>query len=136
MIIPTSPTLRSEDFDKSAQSWIGRLLSPLNTFITSATSALNGSLTFVDNMLGQQKSLKFTYASNTLPISFQLSFSGTAQSLQVVRATENSSPIIVHAAWSASGKSLTITDLVKLSHGTASTLTQGAVYDLTVRIAA
>jgi hypothetical protein len=136
MIIPQSPLLRAEDYDPKVQSWIGRLLSPLNLFITSVTAAINGRLTFSDNMLGQQKVLSFSYSSGTLPMSFSLSFSGTPTSLQVVRATENGAPVIVHAAWSATNSSVKITDFVKLANGAASGLVAGATYNLTVRIAA
>ena len=133
MKIPSSPLLRSEDYDSSVQSWIGRLLSPLNTFITNVTNAINGGLTFSDNMRGLQKSLSFVYSSNTLPITFAFSFSGTPTALQVVNATENGTPTIVQAAWSYSGSTLKISDLVKLSSGAASALTSGATYNLTIR---
>lgn len=136
MILPQSPLLRSEDYDSTVQSWIGRLLSPLNTFISNVTAAVNGRLTFVDNMLGQQKLLSFSYASNTLPLTFALTMKSTPGSLEVVSATENGNPVIVLAAWSVSGTTLKITDLVKLSSGAASALTSGATYKLTVRVAA
>lgn len=136
MIIPSSPQLRSEDFDQTVQPWIGRLLSPLNTFITSVTTAINGRLTFVENVLGQEKLLSFTYASNTLPLKFMVSFSGTVKSLQIVAATEDGSPVAVVPAWSVSGTTVSITDLVKLSSGAASTLQVGSKYNLTVRVAA
>lgn len=140
MKIPSSPQLRTEDFDSTVQSWIGRLLSPLNSFITSVTSALNGQLTFSENMLGQEKALSFTYASNTLPLSFMVSFLGTPKALTVVAATENDVPVIVHAAWSATvsstGATIKITDFVKLASGAVSALRSGYQYKLTVRVSA
>jgi hypothetical protein len=140
MIIPNSPLLRAEDYDTETQKWIGRLLAPLNTFISSATAAINGRIAFVDNCLGQQKSLTFSYSSGTLPLSFvitsSVSTTWTPKSLAVVQATENGNPVIILAAWSVSGTSVKITDLVKLASGVASALTSGATYNLTVRIAA
>lgn len=136
MIIPRSPLLRTEDYDSTIQAWIGRLLSPLNTFISSVTSAINGNLTFTDNMVGLQKTLSFSYASNTLPMSFAKSFTGTAQALEVVGATEDGVPVIVSAAWGATTTDITITDLVKFSKGAASVLKTGSQYNLTVRVSA
>ena len=136
MIIPTSPLLRSEDYDSSVQSWIGRLLSPLNTFITNVTAAVNGNLTFQDNLRGMQKTLTFSFTANTLPYTFSYTAFGTPQSVQIVGATENGTPVIVLAAWKATSQGVTLTDLVKLSGGAVSALKTGATYNLTVRAAA
>lgn len=134
MIIPQAQQLRSEDYDKTVQGWIGRLLGPLNTFMSSVAAAINGRLSFQDNFLGQQNTVTFTYSANTLPIKFAQTFSGTPLALEVVKATESSQPVIVLAAWQASNKVIQLTDLAKVSNGVVSALTAGASYTLTVRV--
>jgi len=46
----------TEDFQEQ-KSWIGKLVSPLNQFMDSVSSALNNRLTINDNMSGLTKSI-------------------------------------------------------------------------------
>lgn len=134
--IPAINRLIVEDFPQQ-QSWIGKLLNPLNTFLSAAVYALTGHLTFQDNLLGQQHVLDFTYnGTQSLPISFLNTMSATAGALSVVKATENvNTAVAVVVAWKvAQNGQLQVTDISKLSQGVASNLIQGARYQITLRI--
>jgi hypothetical protein len=48
--------------DKDMPAWIDPMLETLNAFIEQVTTALNGNLTFSDNMLGKEVTLEFTSA--------------------------------------------------------------------------
>lgn len=55
--------ISKEDMAKkeSVPAWIDPLLETLNTFIEQVTTALNGNLTFQDNMLSKEYSGEFTH---------------------------------------------------------------------------
>lgn len=55
--LPTIRSFRIEEFTDQ-KSWIGRLLSPLNEFITSIVIALSNGLTFRDNLNCQLKTVQ------------------------------------------------------------------------------
>lgn len=132
--IPAITSIPIESFPKDVQPWIGKLLNPLNQFLNAAVLALSANLTFSDNLLGQQNTLTFTYGANTLPQSFSISMNATPQDLRVVSATENNVPCAIIAAWSATSKSVQLTDLTKVSKGVTSQLVSGATYNIVVRI--
>lgn len=57
--LPPIKRLTKEDM-KEAPSWIERLLFPLNQFLDSVYRALNGQITFVDNITAQRYSIQLT----------------------------------------------------------------------------
>lgn len=60
--LPVIKRLQREDFPE-AESWIEKLIYPLNQFMEGAYAAMNRSLTFGDNMAGEVKEFTFTTTS-------------------------------------------------------------------------
>lgn len=76
MRLPALKKLLQEDF-KEQGSWIGSLLNPINTFLTTVSNGLSNGLTVRENMLAQIKtvlvsganpSTSFAYPYATKPI--------------------------------------------------------------------
>lgn len=61
--IPSGRRISREDIPE-APGWIVRLLSPINTFFDAVYNALNGQLTFVENIKSQIRTVSFTTASD------------------------------------------------------------------------
>lgn len=127
--VPNTKRLTMEDF-KDQQSWISKLLSPLNDFMASVTFALNNQLTIKENLAMEFKELDVTVsASNTYPIYFKCKFPIKAMALWVGNAVEiagSPSPITnpVYVDWEY------INGQVKINNITG--LTVGKRYRLTV----
>lgn len=142
MLIPTISTLRVEDFP-GEQSWIARLLLPINSFLTAATAALNGNITLGDNIPCQTFTLSFTYqAATDFPkqVSWKLSQNQLGSNvlppveIRVCSATENGSGIAVVVAWSYGNGSIAFPYIVKLNaDGTTGVLKIGATYNIVMR---
>ena len=61
--IPTSRTLSPDNF-KDSPEWLAKLLVPNNTFFDAVYNAINGELTFVENIKAQTHSVNFITPSN------------------------------------------------------------------------
>jgi hypothetical protein len=128
--IPPIKRLTTEDF-KDQTSWIGKLLTPLNDFMSSTVASLNRGLTFTDNFAAQVKTLTFTVDANTYPIKFLCTTAAKPIGLWVVSAREVSSnpstlTTAVFADWSYSNGQVVINNF--------SGLTSGLKYDVCVII--
>jgi len=134
-IFPLSQ-LRVEDFPKEQQKWLPLLFGQLNQYLTSFATALQQNLDFLNNFLGQQANLSFTWvsAAKTLPMKFQITMTGTPLKLVVCQALENKVPVILHVAWQNLNGNINITDIARVSNGVISTPVVGAAYTLCVRI--
>lgn len=134
--IPITNRLIEEDFPEQKQ-WIRKLIGPLNTFMQAVSFALNGGLTFEQNITGQRQLLDFTYnGTSSLPVKFTWKKSGVPQALQVVSATENlKTPVALIVAWSYTEQGqISVSDIIKFSSGAASTLTTGARYQIRIEV--
>lgn len=58
-VLPTTKRISKEDI-KDAPSWFDPFLTQINTFFSAVYDALNGQVTFVDNITAQVKDLTFT----------------------------------------------------------------------------
>lgn len=58
---------------KSQQSWIGKLLAPLNVLMNDLLFAFNGNIT-MENLSQEIKTLRVRVSSSSFPISFQQRF--------------------------------------------------------------
>jgi len=70
MKLPTISRLVVEDFPKEIQGWVGKLVEPLNTFMTKLKSGLDKGITINDNLSGQIRTLSVKNVSASTPVSF------------------------------------------------------------------
>lgn len=141
MLIPVISTLRTEDFP-SQQSWISGLLLPINQFLLSASSALNGNITFGDNIPCQNFTMNFQYnAATDFPkiLKWSLSTNSSTQTpqnpfeLRCCNATESGVNVTLLPTWSFANGTITISNFVKLTTSGATGLTAGATYVVYLR---
>lgn len=132
-VIGSVTTLRSEDFPDQ-QSWIGKLLFPLNQSLTAITGALNGNITYGENIPCLTSVLKFTYGSQSdYPKLLKWSLMSTPIELRVCSAFEELTAIAIVPVWYYANGQIYITNILKLSSTGVSTLTAGSDYLITLR---
>lgn len=133
MLIPSLTTIRVEDFP-TQKEWIGSLLLPLNQFLLSAISAINGNVTFGDNIPCQTQSLLFSYGAETdFPKTFKWNLPNKPVEIRVCSATENDLPIGIVAVWAYANGQVSITSLVKVSTSGAAALVRNSRYNIVLR---
>lgn len=88
--LPSQRRISREDLT-DAPSWIVRLLNPLNSFMEAVYSALNGRITFVENVRSQFYQTDFTTASD-----YELN--GTFEAIQFAKSfsAQASGVLIAH----------------------------------------
>lgn len=134
MLIPLITTLRTEDF-KGQEEWITKLLFPLNQLFTSAVSAINGNLTFGDNVPCQTQTLSFvSTGTSDFPKTFKWNYQTRPVELRVCSATENGTAVALIPAWSYANAQVTLTGFFKVSSTNTSALTSGATYSVVLRV--
>jgi len=133
--IPPVKTLRVEEFPDEQKAWIGKLITPLNLFMTITANSLSSALTFGSNIQGQEYLLDFTYnVPSDLPKSFRNDLPVRPRALTLVSATENGLPVILAHSWQlTSDQQVQISDLVKLTSSGVSALVAGARYQARFR---
>jgi hypothetical protein len=119
--IPPIKRLSTEDF-KDQTSWIGRLLQPLNDFMSATVQALNKGLTFGDNFSAQVKELEFTLDANSFPMKFLCTLPSRPKGLWVVGArhvagTPDTLSTAIYADWDYSDGQVIIRNLSGLTSG-------------------
>lgn len=136
MQIPTLTTIRSEDFE-GQQGWIAKLLFPLNQFIFATISAVNGNITFGDNIPCQTKTITFTYSgTSTFPKTFAwdtTKYKSAPVELRVCSAKEGSTSIAMIPVWSYGNGTISISALYKLTSSGVVALTSGTTYTVVIR---
>lgn len=98
--LPTTKRISVEDV-KDAPKWFIAPLSQINTFFSAFYDAVNGQLTFVDNINAQRREIKFTTLSDYTSDNFvQLSFPNLLRRkaeglllMQITEQAENYTPI-------------------------------------------
>lgn len=133
MLIQSLTTLRSEDFPKQ-RDWIGGLLFPINQFLLSATSAINGNITLGDNIPCQTQTFAFTYGGDSdFPKSFLWKLSSKPIELRVCQATEDADPVALVPAWNYNNGQVVVDHFVKLTASGVSSLVAGSDYNIVLR---
>jgi hypothetical protein len=125
-------TLRVEDFPSDQRTWLPRLLTPLNLFLTSTYNILNAGVNFGSNIPCQDQSLSFTYGGSSQV--FAWNQTGIPAIVWVGQCKESATTIALTCAWSydASNKRITI-DFYKKD---GSALTSGTSYTVFLRVVA
>ena|SRR5258708_488200 len=142
MLVPSISNLRTEDFP-SEKSWISKLLGPINQFLNSASTALNGNITFSDNIPCQLIKLNFLSGGADFPkiIKWDIAQNNPNPNatlaapveVRVCSATENGIGIAVVMAWSFANGTITFPYIVKLTASGVVGLTAGARYNIVLR---
>ena len=118
--LPPIKSLQIEDF-QDQKSWIGKLLIPLNQFMTTIYNTLNGSLEFGSNIRGQIHTINFIEGTTELPLRFRSTF-GRPQGVLIVNLVDVSdAPATItdapYADWSFSGDQFVIRNILGLQSG-------------------
>lgn len=85
--LPAFNRLALEDFP-SEKSWIGKLLSPLNSFMTAVVAAMSNGLTFSENLSAVVRTITVPAGSATYPIYFTWTLKSKPVGLWVVSVYE------------------------------------------------
>lgn len=141
MQLPAISGIRTEDFP-SEQKWIAKLLQPLNQFLLSATNAINGNITYTDNIPCQLIKMNFTYRTTAdfpMIIKWNIAQNNSNASLtpptevRVCSATENGTAIAIVPAWNYSNGIINFTYFTKLTSSGVTGLTAGSKYNIILR---
>jgi hypothetical protein len=125
-------SFRLEDFP-SVRDWIGTLFLPLNNVLSQIVQALNGQVTFGDNIPACTKT--FSGSNLSLPQRFQIDGGlKIATAMQVCQAVKAGSPIAMIGAWSQDGDTLIVSKLLEVTDaGQVIPLASGTKYSITLR---
>lgn len=113
-ITPRKYTL--EDFKD--QSWIGKLLSPLNSFIESVYALTQNNVSIEDNLFQEIKEIKFVNNAANFPLKFQTKFNKLPKSvlcIYCVATDGTTSSAQPWATWSYSNSQIQIDSLTSLT---------------------
>lgn len=91
MKLPPLKRLTVEEFPSQQQSWIGKLLYPLNQVFLALSSGLKNGITFQDNIAAQVYTTTFNNNSAELPIIFKSTLQSKPTGLWVVNVVDVSS---------------------------------------------
>lgn len=130
MKVPPFSLFRLEDFP-TQREWISTLFLPLNSVLSQISQALNGQVTFGENI---PTFVKTVSGSNlTLPLSFQFEGAFTPTSMVVAQAFRAGSPIAMVGSWALSEDTITVPHLFELTEDGNVPLTTGEKYTITLR---
>ena len=93
--LPTTHRIRREDL-KDAPEWSNKLLQQINTFFEAIYNAVNGGLSFGENVTSTIRDINFTtpsdYASgNFTNLTFERGFDSAAKGVVLLQIIKNSS---------------------------------------------
>lgn len=123
-------SFRLEDFP-TQRDWIGTLFLPLNSVLAEVTQALNGRVTYSDNIPAFTKNISGTTLS--VPLSFKLEGAFTPTQMIVAQAIKAGSPIAMAGAWSIEGDTITVNKLYEIDESGNLPLESGVRYSITLR---
>jgi len=133
--IPPVNRITLEDFSTEQRAWIGKLITPINTFFQQVTSALNGQLTFGENISGQSREMEFVFVSASDYPKFKHSLAVRPNSFQIVNAFENADSVIFLGAFGLEqGDIVALKSAAVVKNGAISALAIGAKYKFLLRI--
>ncbi len=134
MKLAQTTNLRSEDFT-SEISWIGRLFTTLNPFITSVQNVFDNNIDFTTNIRSVVRSIDTTQLS--FPIKFPWTFKeADPVCLVIAQAQIGTTPAVLVPAWSfnASDRSVSVSNIVVLTSTGVTPIVQGTQYKFTIRV--
>jgi hypothetical protein len=138
MRIKTTNKLSIEDIPPEQRTWVNKIITPINDFLSQSIKLLNDGLSFPDNFIGQEHLFDFVYQSNalTFPIGFLWTKGAPPKALEVCSATEDQAAIAVAASWQyTQDRQVQLTHVVKFTTAPAvSLLSVGERYKIRVRV--
>ena len=130
MRIPPLTALRVEDFPSEQRAWLPRMFLPLNSFLTAASSAINGRIEFGSNIPSADLTLSFVYSG--VPQRFAWTQVSRPAVALVGSCFEDNQLIGLTPVWAFDSSTQTISmDFYKLD---GSALVRGSSYSVFVRI--
>ena len=106
-----------EEFPEQ-QSWIGPLITALNTMIQELFSGFNNNITVADNLYQEIKEIKFTVDAGTYPIKFKTKFNKLPAGLTVIHCRDTAGGTASNTPWvnwSFNDGQITITNITNLT---------------------
>jgi hypothetical protein len=122
--------LRVEDYPAEQRSWLPRLFTPLNLFITTVNNILNGRVQFGANIPSVDTVLTFNESGAAQRFRWSIALAPVI--LWVGQATEDGLPVLLQAIWSYDASNQMISVSFVKSNGAA--LTAGVQYRVVLRI--
>lgn len=124
-LLPKISRFQSEDFGKDQRKWIGKLLQPLNSFMTNVVAALDRNISVNQNMQGQIKAISVTGGSTT---KFKYEPSQRPAIVLVGKVLNPSGALVANPVtcvdWSDDGAgNITVESIPNLTSGTKYTVT-------------
>lgn len=117
---------------KEQQSWIGKLLSPLNTLMSDLIFALNGNLT-MENLSQEIKQLRFKNDSSNFPLRFQQRFNRRIAGVQIIYCYQHDSDSTVAVnslpVWDTNAGQLSISSISGLEANKEYTIKIHIIYE-------
>ena len=116
----------------SEQSWIGPLLSTLNTTNQELFNGLNNSITIEDNLKQEIKELKFVNDSSNFPLSFKTKFQQSPKGMHPIfclatdGTTASNTPWLT---WTYANGLITVTNITNLTSSKSYTLRLHLIYE-------
>lgn len=127
----SSKKLSVEDF-KEQQSWIAKLLQPLNDFFSQVNQGFNNGLTVEDNLSQEIKEIKFLNDSTNFPLSFKTKFASNPKGLTLIYCVDSSNTDLTVQPclnWSYNNGIITIRSITGLVSSSTYTIRVLVIYN-------
>lgn len=124
----TPKKLTVEDFS-SEQSWIGKLLSPLNDFFSQVYQGWNNGITVEENLFQEIKDIKIVLDANSFPLKIKSKFNTYPKGITTIycQDTQGGGPTVAPwVTWSFNNGQIEIANI--------SGLTSGKTYHLKIHV--
>lgn len=115
----TPKKLTLEDFPDQ-QSWLGKLLSPLNDFFSQVYQGWNNGLSIEDNLHQELREVKIVLDANSFPMKIKAKFNVYPKAVTVVHCVDSTGGAPTTApwvSWSYSNGQINITNVTGLTPG-------------------
>lgn len=126
----TPKKLTVEDF-LDQQSWIGKLLQPLNDFFSQINQGWNNGITIEDNLFQEIRDVKLVVDANTFPQKIKAKFNKYPQAVLVIYCldTLGGSPTTAPwVSWSFNNGQIEISNITGLTSGKTYNLKIHVIY--------
>ena len=121
----------TEEFQDQV-GWIGKLFSPLNSFIGEVVNSFSNNLTVTDNLFQEIKEIKYVNSANNFPLKFRTKFLQNPRGVFPIYLLNNTLGSYSLAApwvvWSYNDGQVTISDISGLTASSTYTIRLLVIY--------